>query len=133
MSGFYSVGKEDLLSRVIPADAGVYVLGVNDAYVFNASHTDFAIFTPYVLLPEALLTGVTFTNGVLKAANYKWLAAGAGVADRSLTLKGLVVYFKKLNVGTLFAYIDSAQVGLPQLLSGVNVTAKWDARGILKL
>lgn len=133
MSGFYLVGKQDLLSRSIPAEAEVYVLGVNNAYVFDETHDDFAIFEPHILLPEAQLLGVTFTNGILKATNHKWIAAAAGVVDRSLSLTGIVVYFKLGDVGSLLAFIDSAQAGLPQVLTGVDVTANWNAAGILKL
>jgi hypothetical protein len=133
MSGFYLVGKQDLLERAIPSDAGVWAVGVNADYIFDTTHSDFAVFTPHILLPEAQLSGVTFDGGILRANEQTWIAAGAGVVDRSLQLKGIVIYFQLGDVGSLLAYIDSAQAGLPQLVTGVNVTAKWDTRGILKL
>lgn len=133
MSGWYLDGKEQLLSRSIPADAGVFVVGVNDEYVFSESDTDFANITAHILLPEAQLSGVTFTNGVLRATNVVWTAAGIGITDRSLILAGAIFYFKKDDAGTLLAFVDSAQAGLPQAVTGVNVTALWDGRGILKL
>ncbi len=134
MSGWYTVGKEDLLSRVIPAEALVYVLGVNNGYVFDASHTDFALFTPHILLPEQALPNPSFAGGVLDGDNMVWFAAAGDVEDdRSLLLQGVVVYFKLGDVGTLLAFIDSASAGLPQTLTGVNVTAKWNPAGILKL
>jgi hypothetical protein len=133
MSGWYLDGKEQLLARTIPAEAGVYALGVNEDYAYDATHTDFDVFEPYILLPEKQLANVTFVGGVLKADYTKWVAAGAGVLDRSLKLTGVVIYFKLDDSGALLAYIDSAAAGLPQSVGGVDVTAKWDERGILKL
>lgn len=133
MSGWYLDGKEQLLARTIPAEAGVYALGVNEDYAYDATHTDFDVLEPHVLLPEKQLANVSFTGGVLKADNPRWLAAGAGVLDRSLKLTGVVVYFKLDDTGTLLAYIDSAFAGLPQTVEGIDVTAEWDSRGILKL
>ncbi len=133
MSGFYLVGKEDLLSRDIPPEAAVTVFGVNDEYAYDASHTEFAIFADFILLPTQPLVNASFINGILKADEVVWLAAGAGVLDRSLNLQGIVVMFTLADAATLFAFIDSAQVGLPQTVTGVNVTAKWNPLGILKL
>jgi len=133
VSGWYTAGKEALLARTIPSDAGVFCVGVNDEYAFDASHVDFTPITPHILLPEIELTDPTFVGGVLDAADQQWIAAGAGVVDRSLILAGVIIYFQKDTTGTLLAFIDSASVGLPQTLTGTNVTAYWDARGILKL
>lgn len=133
MSGFYDDGLEQLLARTIPVDAGVYALGVNEDYVYDRTHTDFTIFTPHILLPEKELLNVSFTAGVLDADDSRWAAAGAGILDRSLNLTGIIVYFKLDDAGSLLAYIDSASVGLPQTLTGVDVTAFWDARGILEI
>jgi hypothetical protein len=133
VSGFYTDGKEQLLARTIPVDAGVFVVGVNDTYAFDPTHVDFTPITQYILLPEKQLTAVTFTGGILDADDVQWLAAGAGVVDRSLILAGVIIYFQKDAVGTLLTYINSSAVGLPQTLDGSNVTAKWDSRGILKL
>lgn len=133
MSGWYLDGKESLLARTIPADAGIYVVGVNDEYTFNESDIDFSGITAHILLPETQLSGVSFANGVLRASNVKWTAAGAGITGISLILKGLIFYFQQAGVGTLLAYADSATAGLPQSVTGADVTAIWDARGILKL
>lgn len=133
MSAFYNAGREGLLARTIPAAAGVFAVGVNDEYVFDANHIDFTPITPHILLPEAGLDSVTFTNGVLDAADYQWIAAAAGVVDRSLILQGVIIYFQLDTEGTLLAFIDAASAGLPSTLTGVNVTARWDARGILRI
>lgn len=133
MSGWYLDGLEQLLARTIPNTALVYAVGVNDAYVFDENHTNTGVFTGDIILPEAELQNVTFTGGVLDADDYKWLAAGAGILDRSLSLKGVVIYFRDGGFGALLAYIDSATVGLPQTLTGVNVTARWHDSGILRL
>lgn len=133
MSGWYLDGKEQLLARTIPADAGVYVVGINEDYIYDESHTDFTLITPCILLPEKLLTGVSFTDGILRAGNPTWTAAGAGVIDRSLSLQGIIVYFQLDDTGTLLAFIDSATVGLPQTLTGVDITAKIASNGLLKL
>lgn len=133
VSEFYDDGLEQLLARTIPQEAGVYMLGVNDAYTFDRTHTSFDEFTPHILLPEKLLTNVTFTRGVLDADDPVWLAAGAGVLDRSLILAGVIVYFKLDDAGALLAFIDSAEVGLPQTVTGLNVTAFLDGRGILEI
>lgn len=134
MNGFYNVGKQDLLARVIPDTAGVWIVGVNSAYVFNAGHVAFALIEPFIILPEKQLTSVTFTNGVLDADDPQWIAAGAGAAiGANLNLLGVIIYFKEGLVGTLLAFMDRAVVGLPQTLKGVNVTGKFHANGILKL
>ena len=133
MSGWYVDGKEQLLARTVPGEAGVFAVGVNEDYDYDESHTDFTFITPCILLPEKELTGVTFTDGVLRASNPVWLEAGAGISDRSLNLIGVVIYFQLEDAGTLLAFIDSASAGLPQTLEGVKVTAKWASAGILKL
>lgn len=133
MSGWYLDGLEQLLARTIPESALVYAVGVNDEYVFNENHVNPAVLADFILLPEAELQNVTFTTGILDADDYKWLAAGTGITDRSLQLKGVVIYFQEGGFGTLLAYIDSATVGLPSTLTGVNVTAQWASNGILRL
>lgn len=133
MSGWFLDGKEQLLARTIPQEAGVYIVGVNDEYIFDEGQVDFSVIDPTVILPEIQLTNVTFTEGILDADDVQWLAAGAGIVDRTLTLIGIIVYFKLDDSGTLLAFIDSAVVGLPQLLTGVNVTGKMPVNGILKL
>jgi hypothetical protein len=133
LSGFYNQGREDLLARVIPAEAKIVAYGVNDGYVFDATHTSGTDFEPYLILAEKELTGVSFTDGILRADNAQWTAAGQGIVGKSLQLTGLILAFSLDDVGTLFAYIDSASAGLPSMLTGVNVTALWDSRGILKL
>jgi len=133
MSGWYDDGLEQLLARTIPTEAGVYAIGVNEDYAYDRTHTDPAIFAPYILLPEQQLQNVSFTGGVLDADDTKWIAAGAGVLDRSLILTGVVIYFQLADQGSLLAYINSASLGLPQTVTGVDVTAHWDPRGILEL
>lgn len=135
MSGFYNIGKEELLARTIPDTAGVWIVGVNDEYVFNAGHTAWELLEPYVILPEKQLTNVTFTDGILNSDEPQWIAAGAGAApEDNLNLLGVIIYFKQDDVGTLFAFMDRATVGLPQTLKGVNVTArKANSIGWLKL
>lgn len=133
MSGFYNDGLEQLLARTIPTEAGVYAIGVNEDYIYDRTHTDFAVFTPHILLPELELQNVSFTAGVLSADNPTWVAASAGVTDRSLTLTGAVVYFKLEDSGALLAYIDSAYAGLPSTVNGSDVTGFWDERGILRI
>lgn len=133
MSGFYNAGKQALLERTIPPEAGLFAVGVNDEYLFDSAHTDFAVLSPYILLPETELSNLSFTDGILKADNPKWFAAGTGIEDRSLVLKGIVLYFLLADEGALLAYLDSATVGLPQTLTGVNVTGNWNPNGILKL
>lgn len=133
MSGWYLDGKEGLLARTIPQAAGVYALGINEDYTYDESHTDIAVFTPYILLPELQLTGVSFNGGILRAANPTWIAAGAGISDRSLVLEGVAIYFNLDGERSLLAFIDSGAAGLPQTLTGVDVTGRWSSTGILKL
>jgi hypothetical protein len=133
MSGWYLDGKESLLARTVPEAAGVWIVGVNEDYIYDEAHTDFTFITPHILLPEQQLVGVNFNGGILRAGNPTWLAAGAGIVDRSLNVQGVIIYFQLADAGTLLAYIDSAQVGLPQTLTGVDVTGKFASNGILKL
>lgn len=133
MSGWFLSGKEGLLARTTPEAAGVFVVGVNEDYVYDEEATDFTGITPHIILPEKQLLNVSFTGGTLKADNLKWLAAGAGVVDISLVLAGIVIYFQLEDTGELLAFIDQAATGLPSALTGVDVSTLWDARGILKL
>lgn len=134
MSGFYKVGKQDLLARVIPDTAGVWMVGVNTDYEFNDGQTEYSLIEPFAILPAQLLTSVTFTDGFLNADDPQWIAAGAGAdEDDNLDLLGVVVFFAQDDAATLFAFIDGPAVGLPQTLKGVNVTALIDERGILRL
>ena len=50
-----------------------------------------------------------------------------------LNIQGLGIMFKLGDAATLLAFIDAAEAGLPQSATGVNITAKWNALGILKL
>lgn len=133
MSGWYLDGKEQLLARTIPTEAGVFVVGVNEDYEYDPLHTEFASISPHILLPEKELSNVTFTNGTLRADDVQWVAAAAGVVDRSLNLQGVIIYFQFEDAGTFLAFIDRSIVGLPLTLTGVNVTARWHENGILKL
>lgn len=133
MSGWYLAGKEGLLARTIPQAASIYTVGINEDYVYDESHTDLSIFTPHILLPELLLTGVDFTGGILRGTNPSWAAAGAGISDRSLILQGVAIYFGLDAERTLLAFIDSGAAGLPQTLTGVDISGRWGSNGILKL
>lgn len=133
MSGWFLQGKEGLLARTIPEAAGVYVVGINEDYVYDEAQIDFTGITPYIILPEQQLQNVSFTGGILDADDTQWLGAGAGIIDRSLVLSGVIIYFQLDTEGALLAHIDRARVGLPQTLTGANVKAKWPANGILKL
>lgn len=134
MSGYYLDGKEQLLARTIPQEAGVWIVGVNTDYDFNEGQTAFDLIEPYVILPEQELTTVTFTDGILDADDVQWIAAGAGAdPEDNVTIQGVVIYFKLDDAGTLLAFIDGPAVGLPLTLKGVNVTAIFDPTGILQL
>lgn len=134
MSGYYLIGKEELLARVIPAEAGVWICGVNTDYEFNEGQTEFGLLADYIILPEKELTSVTFTDGVLDADDPQWIAAGAGAEpEDNVTILGVVIYFSDGDSRTLLAFIDGPAVGLPLTLKGTNVTAIFDADGILKL
>lgn len=134
MSGYYKIGKQELLARVIPDTAGVWICGVNTDYEFNSGQTEFSLIEPFVILPPQQLTSVTFTDGILDADDPVWIAAGAGAEPEvNLTLLGVVIFFAQDDAATLFAFIDGPAVGLPLTLKGVNVTAFFDPTGILEL
>lgn len=134
MSGYYKIGKQELLARVIPETAGVWIAGVNTDYVFNESQTEYSLIEPYIILPAQELTSVTFTDGILNADDPQWIAAGAGAdVDDNVTILGVVIFFALDDAATLFAFIDGPSVGLPLTLKGVNVTAIFDEDGILVL
>jgi hypothetical protein len=134
VSGWFLIGKEELLSRVIPAEAGVWIAGVNTDYEFNEGQTEYSLIEPFVILPAMELTNVTFTNGVMDADDPQWIAAGAGAEpEDNLDLNGVIIFFALEDSATLLAYIDRPAVGLPQTLKGVNVTCRFDTDGILKL
>jgi hypothetical protein len=134
VSGWFLDGKEDLLARVIPEEATPWIVGVNSDYVFNEGQTAYSLIEPHIILPAQELTSVTYTNGVLDADDPEWIAAGAGAApEDNLELIGVIVFFALGDAATLLAFIDSAVVGLPQTLSGVNVHGRIAANGLLKL
>lgn len=134
MSGYYKIGKQELLSRVIPDTAGVWISGVNTDYEFNDDQTEYSLIEPSVILEAQELTNVTFTDGILDADDVTWLAAGAGAApEDNVTVLGVVIFFSDGETATLFAFIDGPVVGLPLTLKGVNVTALFDPTGILVL
>lgn len=134
MSGFYKIGKQELLARTIPDTAGVWISGVNTDYVFNSGQTEYSLIEPYVILPAMQLTNVTNIDGVLDADDPTWVAAGAGAASEdNVTIQGVVIFFSDGDAATLFAFIDGPAVGLPLTLKGANVTAIFDPTGILEL
>lgn len=134
MSGWFLDGKEQLLVRSIPPEAEVWITGVNSDYAFNEGQTAYSLIEPFIILPAQVLTSVTFTQGTLDADDPEWIAAGAGAApEDNLELIGVVVFFALGDTATLLAFIDSAVVGLPQTLSGVNVHGRIAANGLLKL
>lgn len=134
MSGFYNKGLEGLLSRVIPEAAVFFVVGVNEDYVFDSADENItAIPEDSVVLAAAELSNVTTVDGILKADNYKWERVTSAADDPNVRA---VVIFLAWDSGAqtrLLAYIDSAEVGIPQVLTGVNITAKWNTSGILKI
>lgn len=134
MSGWFLIGKEELLSRVIPEAAEAWIVGVNTDYDFNEGQTEYSLIEPFIILPAQLLTSVTFTDGILDADDPEWIAAGAGAdPEDNIDLQGVIVFFALDDTATLLAFIDSAVIGLPQTLSGVNVTGRIAANGLLKL
>ena len=134
MSGWYKIGKQELLARVVPEAAGVWIAGVNTDYEFNDDQTAYSLIEPYVILPPQELTSVTFTDGVLDADDVQWIAAGAGAdPEDNVTILGVVIFFALDDAATLLSFIDGPAVGLPLTLKGVNVTAEFDPTGILAL
>lgn len=134
MSGFYSKGLEGLLSRVIPEAAVFFVVGVSGVYTFDSSHETIAeIPENSVLLAAQELANVTMTGGVLDADDPLWERVTTEEEDS--TIVGVVI-FMAWDSGAqtrLLAYMDSASAGLPQVLTGVNITGRWNASGILKI
>lgn len=135
MAGFYNEGLEGLLARTIPDTATFHVFGVNDDYVFSAAHEAATVgWGDSIILEEKDLASVTFTNGYLDALDVQWVDAGVGLGEGvSPTVQGVVVLIRDGATDYLFAFLDSARVGLPQVLTGVNVTAIWNAAGILRI
>lgn len=134
MSGFFNIGKQDLLARVIPDTAGVWIVGVNADYAFNAGQTEYALLEEFVILPAQELTSVTFTDGFLNADDPQWIAAGAGApVGTNLNLDGVIVFFSDGVDATLLAHVSGPSVGLPQTLTGVNITARINPQGLLRL
>lgn len=131
MNQWYIDGPEKLLARQIPEAALPYAVGVNEDYVFDETHNTLTPMDPYILLPKQELINPTYTGGLLEAENTIWIEAAKGVIDRSLILTGVIILFSDGTTDWLMALIDSATIGLPQTLTGVDVTAHWDARGIL--
>lgn len=135
MSGFYLEGLQGLLERSIPAEALIFVAGINDEYTFNSAHDLSNINPDHIVLPAEELADATFINGVLDGTDTEWFNVLIPEEPISPNLAAAVIYFS-WNAGantSLLAYIDSASAGLPQTLTGVNVTAKWSIPGILSI
>lgn len=134
MSAFYSAGLEGLLSRVIPGAAVFFVLGVNGIYEFDSSHEISGdIPVNAVVLPSQELTSVTMTGGVLDAADVLWERVEPTFEDNNVAGVIIGLSWDSGAQTSLLAFIDSASAGLPSTLTGVNITAKWNSAGILKI
>ena len=135
MSQFYPKGLEALLARTIPESASFFVCGLGEGYEYSATHVDLADVEDFILsgMGAEALAGVTMTNGVLDANDVQWLAV---VPDPEQSQVVGVVIFMSWDSGAstqLLAWIDDPALGLPQALTGVNITARWKDAGILKI
>ena len=134
MSAWYSKGLEGLLSRVIPEAAVFFVFGVSTAYEFDPNHEITGDITEdYVILPVQELASVTMTGGVLDAADVLWERVTPSFEVNEIQGVIIGLSWDSGAQTKLLAFIDSASAGLPQVLTGVNITARWSANGILKI
>jgi len=135
MSGFYSAGLESLWQWALVTGARpaenivIRCVLVNNTYVFDPSHADYAALGDSPMLDPVDLSGVVITGGLLDADDV--------VFDHpnllGLTVSGIVI-FLSWSAGTkLLAFIDQGGVTIPQLLSEGNVTIKWPEAGILRI
>ena len=134
MSAFYNAGLEGLLERSIPSDAVVMVCGLSDQYVFSANHTTFSDIEAAIVpgMEAQELGSATYNNGVLDGADMPFLAVNPG---EEIDTVDSVALFWSWNDGddtVLFAQLTET-VGLPQALTGVNITIQWPVQGILKI
>lgn len=135
MSQFYPKGLEALLARTVPESASFFVCGLGEGYEYSTTHVDLTDIADFILsgMGAEALAGVTMTNGVLDANDVQWLAV---VPDAEQSqVQGVVIYMSWDSGAStqLLAWIDDPVLGLPQALTGVNITARWKSTGILKI
>lgn len=129
----YPTVREKLLSWAIhstgPADVHVKVCGVDNTYVYDATHNDVTDLGSTGVIDGTELSGMTFIGGLLKAADTPCVGIATGP-----TLGGLVVYFDWGSGTQLICFIDtSSDASLPSTLTSTTLTVGWNVAGICQI
>ena len=89
MDQFFALGRFGLGTGLIDLDTGVIKAALVRGYTYNAAHTFVSDVTGAggtLVATSAALSSVTFTDGVLDAADVTFTAVGAGAAIPSILL-----------------------------------------------
>lgn len=136
MSGIYASLKPRLLSLLVgsgmPGSADLYVVGVDDSYVYDADHATIDdIPVESIVFPPAELLGFTLNGTTLDAPNIE--IGGATVGKQ---LHGVVVFFSWSNENetALVAFLDqTTNTSLPQEIVTGQLEIRWNDLGICRI
>jgi hypothetical protein len=116
----------------VPGGADLYVIGVNDSYVYDPTHTTFEdIDVESIVFPPTEILGFTLNGTTLDAPNTQIGAATVGE-----TLHGIVILFAwDDEVETaLVAYLNqTTNSTLPQSIVTGQFELRWNDQGICRL
>jgi hypothetical protein len=109
---------------------GLYVALIDTgSYTYSASDQFYSSLSGVVGTDQEI-TNVTLTNGLIDGDDVTWTSVSGS------SVEALVFYRKNAGANTtwrLVAYEDSSVTGLPLTPSGGNITATWNASGIIQL
>lgn len=136
-NAIYPKWKESALQFTANGDldgsgtTGLYVALVDTGtYTYSSSHEFWSSVVSALVGTEVELTSKTYTNGVLDAADSTFSAVSGS------SVEALVFFVKNAGANTtwrLFAYVDTSVTGLPVTPNGGDITATWNASGIVAL
>jgi hypothetical protein len=130
-SAIYPKFKEALLqassgsSLAGSGTTGVYAALLSSTYTYSAAHQYYSDLTGIVGTPVELGTK-TFVGGLLDAADSTWSSVSGSAVN------AVALYVQNAGANTtwrLVAYID----GISITPNGGNITAVWNASGIVQL
>lgn len=136
MSAVYPSFKARLMSLLVgagvPSGADLYVVGVDDSYVYDPDHTTFEdLDVESIVFPPAELIGFTLDGTTLDAPDIE-----IGAATVGKTLHGVIILFAwDDEVETaLVAYMNqTSNVTLPQQIVTGQLKLFWSDEGICRV
>lgn len=111
---------------------GVYAALVDTGtYTYSSSHEFYSSISSAVVgTPVEIGATKTYASGVFDGADVTWSAVSGSTAE------AIIIYVKNAGANTtwrLVSYHDTGVTGLPVTPNGGDITATWNASGILAL